>query len=55
MLIPLNEKINELYKKYENEKKERLEGEKEINKNINDNVKDLNERLEKEKKIEMII
>ena len=41
MLLPLKEQIRELFTKLEQEKKEREDDEKEIIKNINDNIYDL--------------
>ena len=49
MLFPLKEQINELFNKLEQEKKEREDDEKEIIKNINHNIYDLNDKLNREK------
>ena len=49
MLLPLKEQISELFTKLEQEKKEREDGEKEIIRNINDNIFDLNDKLTREK------
>ncbi len=43
MLLPLKEQISEVFTKLEQEKKEREDDEKEIIRNINENIFDLNE------------
>ena len=49
MLLPLKEQIRELFTRLEQEKKEREDDEKEIIRNINDNIFDLNDKLNREK------
>ena len=51
MLLPLKEQIRELFTKLEQEKKEREDDEKEIIRNINDNIFDLNDKLNNQNKI----
>ena len=49
MLLPLKEQISELFTKLEQEKKEREDDEKEIIRNINENIFDLNDKINREK------
>jgi hypothetical protein len=48
MLAPLKKDLNEISKKFDIEKAEREQGEKEIIRNINDNVYELQEKLNRE-------